>query len=59
IDDFGTYEVVLNIRNYFEHFNENIELPISQFSLPVGMYELDQCYQLGIHITPTEVSCTL
>ncbi|CAF4225229.1 unnamed protein product [Rotaria sp. Silwood2] len=59
IDDFGTYEVVLNIRNYFEHFNENIELPISQFSLPVGMYELDQCYQLGIHITPTEVSYSM
>ncbi|CAF0861164.1 unnamed protein product [Rotaria sordida] len=59
IDDFGCYEVVLNIKDYFERFNENIDLPTSQYTIPVGMNELDKSYHLGIHITPTQVSCVL
>ncbi|CAF3434653.1 unnamed protein product [Rotaria sp. Silwood1] len=38
-NDLGTYEVALYIKNYFQQFNENIDLPNDQFSIRVGMNE--------------------
>ncbi|CAF3364099.1 unnamed protein product [Rotaria sp. Silwood1] len=58
-NDLGTYEVALYIKNYFQQFNENIDLPNDQFSIRVGMNEPREVQHLGIHIKPTEYSCVL
>jgi 5-hydroxyisourate hydrolase-like protein (transthyretin family) len=59
VEDLGYYEIVLYIKNYFDRFHENIKIPNHRLIIPVGMNELNQYYQLGIHITPTSHSCVL
>jgi 5-hydroxyisourate hydrolase-like protein (transthyretin family) len=58
-EDLGSYEIILYIKDYFEGFDQNVDVPHSRFILPFGMNQLDRDYHLNVHITPTSYTCTL
>ncbi|CAF3178970.1 unnamed protein product [Rotaria sp. Silwood2] len=53
VEELGSFEVILYIKDYFDSFNENIQVRDSRIIVPFGMHELDRDYQLNIFITPT------
>jgi len=59
VEDLGSFEIVLYVKDYFEHCNPNLDVRDSRFTLPFGMNDLDRDYHLNVHITPTGYTCTL
>ena len=59
LNDLGSFELVLFVKDYFERFNENLHTPDSRMVVPVGFNSLDEDNHLSIRITPTTVTCTL
>jgi 5-hydroxyisourate hydrolase-like protein (transthyretin family) len=58
-EQLGSYEVILFTKDYFERFNENIQVRDSRVIVPFGINERNEDYHLNIHITPTSYTCTL
>lgn len=55
----GSFEVILYVKDYFEQFNENLNVRDSRMIIPVGINRTDEDHHLNIHITPTGYTCTL
>jgi 5-hydroxyisourate hydrolase-like protein (transthyretin family) len=58
-EELGSFEVILYVKDYFERFNENIDVQDSRYILPFGINELNKDNHLNMHITPTGYTCTL
>jgi 5-hydroxyisourate hydrolase-like protein (transthyretin family) len=58
-EDLGSFEVILYTKDYFDRFNEDIQVPNSRLTIPFGVNELNQDQHLNIHIKPTSFTCTL
>ncbi|CAF1357806.1 unnamed protein product [Adineta steineri] len=58
-EELGTFEVVIYAKDYFDRFNEDIEVKNSRYVIPFGVKDLSQDYHLNIHISPTSYTCTL
>ena len=58
-DDLGSYEVILYVKDYFDRFNENINVTDSRLIIPFGITTLDEKSHLNIRIEPTSFTCTL
>lgn len=58
-EQLGAFEIVLYVKDYFERFNENLNVQDSRLVISVGINRIDEDQFLNIHITPTGHTCTL
>ena len=58
-EELGRFEIVLFVKDYFEHFDEDITVQDSRFNIAFGMNALETDEQLNIHIKPDSYTCTL
>ncbi|CAF1146755.1 unnamed protein product [Adineta ricciae] len=58
-DDLGTFEIVLFVKDYFERFDENINVRDSRFNISFRMNAINTEEQLSIFIKPDSYTCTL
>lgn len=59
VDELGSFEIVLYIKDYFESFHENIHVQNSRIIIPFGVNALNRDDHLNIFIRPDSCSCTL
>jgi 5-hydroxyisourate hydrolase-like protein (transthyretin family) len=58
-DELGSFEIVLYVKDYFEHLNRDHNVQNSRIIVPVGINQIDQDNHLSIHLTSTGYTCTL
>jgi 5-hydroxyisourate hydrolase-like protein (transthyretin family) len=59
VEELGSFEIIFYIKDYFERFNQNLDLKDNRLIVPFGMNDLNQDYHLNVHITSTGYTCTL
>ncbi|CAF1220120.1 unnamed protein product [Rotaria magnacalcarata] len=59
VDELGSFEIILYIKDYFESFNEKIHVQDNRIIVAFSMNDLNQDHHLRIFIRPDRHWCTL
>ena len=58
-EELGSFELILYVKDYFDRFNENINVHQNRLIIPFGSTDLNRDEHLTVHIKPDGVTCTL